>query len=525
LWIGGNAVRQSRRNAQLLAERRADEAANLLTSALVRDMQGVQQSVLLSAEWDQFMLDSPYDIETLIASAFARYPYPESFFAWRRLPSERTPVFFSRRDRPPVWMEPDASPNRFPVAVTVDARIGRPICDRIRLDAARGRRFSVFTTEVRGVPYQVVARLLYADAFREHLEAVFGFVVDLQWVRLHYFSEFAEQVARVVPSANDVTFAILDAHDRPVASTPADNEAAYARSERRLAMTFFNPSLAAVDPPPDLALETWTVRATARQAETSRSFGSTVAAGIFLLGLALAVAAFRTRTNLNELRADFVAGVTHELKTPIATIRAIGESLRTGRAANPSEYAGLVVQEAKRLTRLVDNLLAFSRVTDTAAVQSFEPIAVDVLVSDALQRLDWQLREAGFAVSVNMPRNLPPIFADPSAVTLMVDNVLDNVVRHSRTNRRLDITAAHVGAKIVLTISDAGGGIPDDELPLVTRKFYRGRHAGPGGTGLGLAIASRIATEHGGELTVRSVTGAGTTVSISLPVAAAERIA
>jgi hypothetical protein len=149
LWIGGSAVRQSRRNAQLLAERRADEAANLLASALIRDMQGVQQSVLLSAEWDQFMLDSPYDIETLIASAFARYPYPESFFAWRRLPLERTPVFFSRRDRPPVWMEPDASPNRFPVAVTVDAPIGTPICDRIRLDAARGRRFSVFTTEVQ----------------------------------------------------------------------------------------------------------------------------------------------------------------------------------------------------------------------------------------------------------------------------------------------------------------------------------------------------------------------------------------
>jgi signal transduction histidine kinase len=170
------------------------------------------------------------------------------------------------------------------------------------------------------------------------------------------------------------------------------------------------------------------------------------------------------------------------------------------------------------LARLVDNLLSFSRVTGSGLEEhQFEPVALPDLVTDTLERFAIHIAQAKFTVRLDIPPTLPLISGDASAIELMLDNLVDNAIRHSRTARQLEIRATAEQGKVVLDVIDFGGGIGDDELPHVMRKFYRGRNAGAGGTGLGLAIANRIATEHGGTMTIRSRAGCGTTVTVAFP--------
>jgi len=117
-WFGYHAIREWQRSSTLLVERRADAAADLLVTALTRDMHAVQKSVLASPDWDAFTLDPPSDVGNMIASAFARYPYPESFFAARGAASAGSVIFFTRSNRPPVWAPDEEAPNRFPVTTS-----------------------------------------------------------------------------------------------------------------------------------------------------------------------------------------------------------------------------------------------------------------------------------------------------------------------------------------------------------------------------------------------------------------------
>jgi signal transduction histidine kinase len=129
------------------------------------------------------------------------------------------------------------------------------------------------------------------------------------------------------------------------------------------------------------------------------------------------------------------------------------------------------------------------------------------------------LAAAGFDARVEMPPDLPAVRADRTAMTLVLENLIDNAIRYSQATRSLRISAHQNGERlVVLEVADQGRGIPADEIGQVTRKFVRGRHAGSGGSGLGLAIVKRIVADHGGQLAIHSVVNAGTTISVSLPI-------
>jgi signal transduction histidine kinase len=531
-WFGYQAIYEWQKSSALLADRQAKEAANLLVTTLTRDMQAVQHSVLLSEDWDQFTHDTPHRAFTLVAGAFARYPYPESFFAWRRTPSSELPVFFNRRDRPPPRMPVDDPTNHFPVIVGYDAPGAADLLRRIRVDAANGQSFSVFETVLRGTRYQVVAHLLYQDSLRQELGAVAGFTVNLEWVHQHYFRELTQQFMRI-GTAEGLAVAIVDSQGRLVAGTSRVRESS-STSRRAFSPWFFDPLLVAADVPGNLSQGLLTVEsapaddsplvAAAGAANRMLILGA-FAAGALALGLVLTVGAVHASAELAELRSEFVSTVTHELKAPMATIRAAGETLIAGRVRGETmqrDYARLIVQETKRLTHLVDNLLAFSRVTDTAAFYSFELLALDALVTEALDRHRLQLADAGFEPVLAMSSDVPLVRVDRTAMALWLDNLIDNAVRHSGDSRHLQIGVRAADGMVQLEVCDRGRGIAKDEVDHVTRKFFRGRNAGPGGTGLGLAIAKRIATDHHGALTVGSAMGVGTTVTLTLPAVAAK---
>jgi signal transduction histidine kinase len=528
-WLAYRAVHGWRQSATLLAKQRAAETAERLATVLGRDMRGVQTTVLASAQWDQFMLDPPFDVRTLAASAFARYPYPESFFASRGVLTPQTVVFLNRSDRRPPWMPGDTGPTRFPVVVEYEPAAAGLLLPRIEREAGLGRRFCVFDVTLGGVQYQVVARLLYRDPLRERLEGVFGFTVNLAWVRQFYFPEVTRQVSRIGDPSVTLPLAVLDASGATIAGAPASALRAPIAS-REFPLAFFDQLLLASDAP-DLRRETWQAVAGAGNDPT---LGDAVeggnltlavtafAAAALVLGLILTARATEARTRLAELRSDFVSTVTHELKTPIAAIRAAGDTMARGRVTGLDalkDYAQLVVEESKRLTRLVDNLLAYARITDVTEAYTFDALDVGALLDEVVRGFRTALDAGGFDVAVEVAPGVRAIRGDRTACLLLFDNLVDNAIRYSPDDRWLRIRARASGSAVTVDVEDHGVGIPADELAQVTRKFFRGRRAGSGGSGLGLAIATRIAHDHGGSLRIESRTGAGTTGTVTLPAA------
>jgi signal transduction histidine kinase len=536
-WVGYVAVREWQNSVMLLGGRQAEDAADRFFTELTRDMQAVQRQVLQSPALDAFAsvgppLDPSYEAVNLVASAFARYSYPESFFFWSRAPVTTPTAFFYRRDRRPPWSSGADDPGRFPVVIDERSPIGGSVLGLIQRDAGQGRPFVVLETTLNGIPYQVVARLLYRDAFRQNIDTVFGFMVNLTWARDHYFAGLLQQTLSADSSRRAVVLSILDDQGQKVAETGAVKGAGAASPARRtFRPMFFNPLLVAAEPPSAQQRRWWTIEAVTRgdssllaaAAAANRMLILQIVAAVMLAaGIILSLRAARAGLRLSELRSDFVASVTHEFKTPIATIRAAGETLAAGRldgAAARQDYARYIVQEARRLTRLVDNLLAFSRLTDSVEVKHpIEPVALADVVADTIERFSVQLTGGDFQVEVSVPGTLPLVSGDPGAIALMLDNLVDNAIRHSRNQHRLSIRAKADARTVFLEVADGGGGIPEDEIKHVTKRFFRGRHAGHGGTGLGLAIAARIVAEHGGALEVVSEAGVGTTVRVTLPV-------
>jgi two-component system, OmpR family, phosphate regulon sensor histidine kinase PhoR len=277
-------------------------------------------------------------------------------------------------------------------------------------------------------------------------------------------------------------------------------------------------------------VRTWTIHASpstgstvvsAAQGADEALLTAAAAALTLALGLVLAIRAVRAGVALTAMRSDFVSSVTHELKTPLANIRAMAETLarRPIGGETVRDYAELLMQEGKRLTRLVDNLLAYSRVTDVTEMYSFEPVAPAELVDDVLQNFRHPLAESNFTVEVEIPVDLPLVRADRTAMMLTIDNLVDNAIRYSPREHFLRISARREDSNVAIEVQDRGTGIPPQELTLVRRKFARGTLARADGSGLGLAIVSRIVADHGGTLVLDSEPGTGTTAKVYLPIA------
>jgi two-component system phosphate regulon sensor histidine kinase PhoR len=211
------------------------------------------------------------------------------------------------------------------------------------------------------------------------------------------------------------------------------------------------------------------------------------------------------------------------LKTPLSTIRAIGETLSRGRVKTEhdlSRYAHLLVREERRLTRLVNNLLAYSRVTDVTQVYSFENLEPAALVTEATQAFRRQLTDSDVRLETDVPPDVAAVRADRTAIVLALDNLIDNAIRYSGEAKTVWVRASNRADCVRFDVIDQGVGIPADDLPKVRQRFVRGRTARGPGNGLGLAIVNRIAADHDGTLEITSEVGRGTTATLTIPKAA-----
>lgn len=525
LLVSYRALGEWQRTATALAQRRAEATVDLLVTALLQDMRAVQTNVLSDQQSDIGSPTAPrvYD---LIASAFATYPYPEVFFRWGHGWRE-APTFYLRSERAPSWLPLDESLAPMPIATASNAAVGQRLLERISHDARVGRRYSTFDLTVDAHHYQAVAWLSYGDVYQQELHTVFGFLVDLDWVHEHYFRDLTTQVVRISGADAGPRLAILDGRGRVVVGGTTTDASAV--GHRHFPVLFFDPRLVAIDWPDDLSHDSWTAFADIAEdpVATAASRGAFWAFNIAaLMGIVVLVAsvmilrAARASSDLADIRADFVATVTHELKAPLTTIQAISETFAAGRAVTEEisrKYGRFSLHEAKRLRRLIDNLLAYSRVGDVADVYSFERLPVHLVVEETIADFASQLDFANFTVHVDVPPTLPALRADRRAIGLALGNVIDNAIRYSSDLKQIEVTGRSDGRTLAIAVSDRGIGIPSVQIPLVTRKFFTGARSHRTGSGLGLAIVDRIITDHSGRLTIQSHAGLGTTVTLTLP--------
>jgi signal transduction histidine kinase len=525
LAFGYRVTREWQRGVAARITHQNEESADLIIKAITRDMRGAQARILANRDWDAPLpAGSAREMTEQVATTFARYPYPESFFTWRG--GHHSMLFFSRATRVPQWMPPQSPVVNSPIALAVDPPIADQVRQRVLSSIAAQLRYAVFNTEFAGVPYQIVARISYADPLREHLESVSGFTVNLDWVRKWYFADILSEVG---PSANgglaqDV--ALLDEDNRTVLGS---NNERPPMAQRSFPLLFMDSSDTASDLPPDLTHTEWKIRISASRdpmlLSAERRADTTLLATSFavvLCGVSLMLThkAVLGGVKLSQMRSRFVSSVTHELKTPLANIHALADTLAR-QSQIPSEryreYPNLLIQETNHLSRLVDNLLAYARISDVSETYAFEPMAAAELVDEAVRSFRPRLSENGIRVQLEMSPDLPFVCVDQRAMTLALNNLIENAVRHLRENGHICIATSGVNSVVSIEVQDDGCGISAAKLAALRESIASRAFSPSDGGGLGLAIASRMVADHGGTLTVDSVLGTGTRCVIRLP--------
>ncbi|TNC17608.1 two-component sensor histidine kinase [Georgenia sp. 311] len=241
-------------------------------------------------------------------------------------------------------------------------------------------------------------------------------------------------------------------------------------------------------------------------------------------GRVLVVADDRTAARrLDQVRRDFVANVSHELKTPVGALALLSETLAD--AADDPEavrrFTGQMKRESRRLTALVQEIIDLSRLQEPDALVDSELVALDDVAAEAADRVRVEAEARRITVAVGGERGLY-VHGDADLLTTAVRNLLDNALRHSDTLGRVSVGIARDGDKVRLAVVDQGEGISPEQQERIFERFYRGdpaRARRTGGTGLGLSIVKHVAADHGGEVEVWSKPGAGSTFTLVLPLA------
>jgi signal transduction histidine kinase len=278
----------------------------------------------------------------------------------------------------------------------------------------------------------------------------------------------------------------------------------------------------------------WRVRATAERpdslyAEVARrrwlyvAMLAVMVGGLLVAGL-IAGRTLRREVEVARLKSQFVSAVSHEFRSPLTGISQLSELLVGGKVADEArrqQYYNLIYSESRRLSRLVEQVLDFARMEDGRKEYRFERAETSGWLRRAADEFQQTPAAQGKKVEVSVPDGLPPLMMDGQAVTGAIHNLLDNAVKYSpgRDTVWLDAAATANGAGVTISVRDEGVGIPPDEQRHLFERFFRGHSLADSvaGTGLGLSLVRHVVAAHGGEISVESTPGKGTTFTVVLP--------
>lgn len=220
-----------------------------------------------------------------------------------------------------------------------------------------------------------------------------------------------------------------------------------------------------------------------------------------------------------KMQAEFISQLSHELRTPLTVINGWSETLLSDENMDADTRQGMKIisSEAKRLTEMVMDLLDFTRMQDGRMTLAVEMTDLRGEYEDTVYMYGSRLAQDGIQLRYeDNGEDIPEIPCDPQRLRQVFLNILDNAAKHGGAGKRIDTDMHYADGFVTVRIRDYGPGIPEDELPLVKKKFYKGSSS-VRGTGIGLAVCDEIVQMHGGELTLENAPGGGTLVTVRLP--------
>jgi signal transduction histidine kinase len=241
-------------------------------------------------------------------------------------------------------------------------------------------------------------------------------------------------------------------------------------------------------------------------------------------GLFLIYSNVQREIHLSRLKSDFVANVSHELKTPLALIRLFAETLELGRVHSEEkarQYYRLINKESQRLTQLINNILDFSRIEAGRKEYTFAPTDVGRIVNEVVDAYRFQIEQNGFELDVSVAGDLPEVQADKEALGQALLNLVNNAIKYSRDAKSIKLEVSGRAGEVRIAVTDRGIGIAKAEHKKIFDKFYRAEDSlvhETKGSGLGLPLVRHIMEAHGGSVEVESAPGRGSIFTLVLPV-------
>lgn len=226
---------------------------------------------------------------------------------------------------------------------------------------------------------------------------------------------------------------------------------------------------------------------------------------------------------LEMVRRDFISNISHELRTPVTSLKVLAETLQEGAIddqAVAQDFLHKIDSEVDRLAQMVNELGELSRIESGEFPLKIEPVDLDEIVRRVAERLRAQAERGGLNLKVDIPRRLAKALADEERVEQVLVNLVDNAIKFTSPGGKVTISAKVEDDNILTSVTDTGIGIPSDDLPRIFERFYKVNKARVGGgTGLGLAIAKHIMEALGGKIWAESIEGKGSTFTFTLPMA------
>jgi two-component system phosphate regulon sensor histidine kinase PhoR len=245
---------------------------------------------------------------------------------------------------------------------------------------------------------------------------------------------------------------------------------------------------------------------------------------VLLAGAWLIYRTIRREMELIEMKSDFVSSVSHELRTPLSLIRMFAETLEMKRVKTEkkkNEYYRTIIQESERLTRLVNNILNFSRMEDGKRNYHLQAVDVNALVSRVLDFYTFQLHNKNFELVVDLAKKISTVLADEEAMAEALHNIIDNAIKYSDKEKYIRVATGSVVGMAFVEVQDRGIGIAPEHHTKIFEKFYRvsgGLVYTTKGSGLGLTLVRHIVGAHNGRIEVQSVPGKGSSFKLLLPI-------
>jgi signal transduction histidine kinase len=225
-----------------------------------------------------------------------------------------------------------------------------------------------------------------------------------------------------------------------------------------------------------------------------------------------------------RIKSDFVSSVSHEFKTPLTSIKALTERLMEGKVkdqAKMNQYFSVISQDTNKLTHLVGNILDFAKIEEGKKEYDFEETDMIEWLDQTVENFKKENLQREITIHTRVPDDVPQLIIDKNAMSLAVNNLLDNAMKASTKKNEIDVIVEKEENSVLIKVKDYGIGIHRAELDKIFEKFYQGSNAtrlSTKGTGLGLTLVRHTIESHGGEVKVESKINQGSTFTLSLPI-------